>query len=119
MESLRSLGYDFWFVGVAVKGASSFEGISHFRHCYYREKDLGGCNNLSPSPLGKLAIFQESSSGQIFLFDTSSGKSTQLTRMFPGVMSSAAWQVETSSVTIYLYGTHPPVSLKYAEQVGT
>ena len=121
LETSTDLGHGFWLVTLAQKVTGGFESIGHFRHCYYNERDLGQCNLLSPAPSGDLAVFQESASGNIFLFTTSSGTSTKLTDAFPGLMQSASWDSKASQVTVSVgpYGKERSISFSYAPLPGT
>jgi len=114
-ESSKSLEHDFWLVTLEQRVSGGFEAIGHFQHCFYRQRDLGQCNTLSPSPSGELAVYQAATSGNLFLFRTKDGAATPLTTEFPGLMASAEWNEQDSRVTVLVgeFGKENPVSFSY------
>ncbi|WP_132982843.1 hypothetical protein [Thermomonas haemolytica] len=121
IEASRSLGHGFWLITAAEEVQGSFESIGHFGYCYYRNKNLGRCDRMWPSPSGQFAVYQAASTGHIFLFDTHTGLSTQLTQEFPGLMWSASWREQEKKVIVQVGAAGPEreISLSYAQAGGT
>jgi len=121
LESARSLGHDFWLITVAQSVQNSFESIGHFRHCYYQRKDLGGCNNMSPSPSGKFAVYQVSVTGLVMFFDAHSGQSIEITHSFPGLLRAVTWSEAQRHVTFMAgssSGTEHPINYEFGVDSG-
>ena len=100
LESSRALGHGFWLAVVAENVEGGFEATGHFGYCYYKDRNLGRCDRMSPSPSGRLSVYQEAASGHIYLFDVRTSKSTSLTSTFPGLMRSASWQEAETKVAV-------------------
>lgn len=120
IEASRSLGHGFWLITAMENMRGGFEAIGHFGYCYHRNKNLGRCDRMSPSPSGQLAVYQAASTGYIFLFNTHTGLSTQLTPEFPGLMWSASWREQENKVVVQVGAAGPEreLSLSYAQSSG-
>lgn len=108
IESRRELGYGFRFLTIAKDSNSSFEGIGHFQYLYYKETEISQSSTCSVAKDGKFAIYQDDSSGNIFVFFPSK-KSIQLTKKSPGVVSEFIIKSE-NTVAARLYD-HPTLTL--------
>ncbi|MBP3983340.1 hypothetical protein J5837_02795, partial [Pseudoxanthomonas helianthi] len=120
LEAFQSLGHDFWLITAAEEVRGGFESVGHFGYCYYKGQNLARCDRMSPSPSGDFAVYQEASTGHIFLFSTKTGRSTRLTSEFPGLMWSASWQESEKQVTVQVGAASPEKELKlsYAQASG-
>ena len=92
IERSQSLGHGFWIITIAENIQGGFEAIKHSGYCYYRSYNVGLCNRMSPSPSGTFAIYQQTDTGLVMLYDTRSSQSLQLTESFPGLLGPATWQ---------------------------
>ena len=101
--SSKDLGHGFSLRTLAQEVHGGFESIGYFGHCFYKNEDLGQCDRMFPAPSGKFAIYQQASSGLVFLFNTKSNKSSQVTSQFQGLLNSATWQ-EKQELVDFLVG---------------
>src|ERR1700685_4207421 len=90
-EWAQDLGHNFWLVMVAKSADNSFESIAHYRFCFYRNQNLGICNEILPSPSGRYAILQLSKTGEIVFFDTRIGNLEHIADGSTGLLRQVLW----------------------------
>jgi hypothetical protein len=81
-ESSRSLGHGFREVTRSVRNPPGhWEGIGHFGYIYYKETLLDQCSSSDffISPKGQYAIYNNSSTGVVTLFETKTRTTKALT----------------------------------------
>jgi len=92
LEFAQNLGHEFWLLTIAEPSASTFEAVGHFRHCYFKQQDLGVCHTLSPSPSGLFAVYQRADTASVMFFDSRGTKSeVTITSSAPGILRSVYW----------------------------
>lgn len=97
IERSRNLGYGFHrdvIAEAAAPNARVFESVGHFEYLFYRKQKLAALNSCECllTPDGHAIVYQEGSTGNIFLFRRNSGKTVQLTQAFPGLAMQMKWQ---------------------------
>jgi len=109
VESTQALGHGFRLVVMSEAVVDGFEGLGHFRYCYYKSLNLGRCNQLAPSPSGDYAIYQASDTGLVMFFDSRSGESAPITSRFHGLLGDVSWE-EARHVVRFTAGSIPDVN---------
>ena len=93
---------------IAVEGDFGFEGIGHFNHCFYGNRDFGQCHGMSVAPSGSMALWQESSTGALVIYRPSWAQPSVLLKSFPSpsALESTVWDEDAGSVTVKAW-EHP------------
>ena len=91
-----------------VSGDFGFESVGHFNHCFYKSRDFGQCSSMSVAPSGRIALWQETSTGSVVAFRPGWEKPEVLLKSFPTPRSldSATWNEPAKTVTIKAWN-HP------------
>ena len=103
-ESSRDLGHGFREVTRSVKNPPGhWEGIGHFGYVYYKDTLLDQCSgsDLFISPHGRYAIYNNSSTGQLTLFEAKTRSTKPLTKSFIALINKVEWHESDNSATIY------------------
>lgn len=108
IESKRDLGHGFQFIVIAKDSQSSFESVGHFEYLYFKKKEISQCSEASVRNDGKIAIYQDGPSGNIFVYHTTTNTSMQLTPKFPGLASGFQW-LSPNQVKVEIAGHNPLV----------
>ena len=108
----RSAGHGFCKATLMVRGASSFESISYFGHCFYLKRDLGRCDSLSVSPSGHLAAWQDGPSGRLRVFSPSWTEPRWLNERFEGLVREFQWREAHGELTVYFSGSATPKAFR-------
>jgi len=99
VERSRDLGHGFHRDVIAEQNPPGFfESIGHFEYLFYHKRKLARLDDCLVSPSGDAIVYQEASSGNIFVFNRWSGKTTQLTNKFPGLANQFVWHEGEASV---------------------
>jgi hypothetical protein len=99
----KDLGFGFRRVTIAESNPpNSFESVGYFEYLFYRDRKLARLDECSVSPHGDSVVYQEASSGNIFLFRRAASKTTQLTRKFPGLAYRFAWHEPEGYISIFV-----------------
>ncbi len=104
VEGLEDLGFGFRMVGTMEAVRTDFESLGHFGYLYYHDQRLCDLGRYSVSPSGNYVIFQEGSSGNLFLYRRADGQRTQLTRKFVALIKyheGFEWDENAGTVTVH------------------
>jgi hypothetical protein len=100
VERTSDLGFGFRRVTMAQPSQSSFERSGHFEYLYFRDRRLCQVGACSVSPSGQYAIYQEGSSGNLFLFSPKDGSPIQLAQQFVALVGTFEWHDEARMVRV-------------------
>ena len=109
-ESSRQLGHGFREVTRSVKNPPGhWEGIGHFGYVYYKDTLLDQCSgsDFFISPQGHYAIYNNSSTGVLILFETRTRASRAITKVFTGLINKIEWHESDKSATVYFEPSEP------------
>ncbi len=121
IESKRELSHGFQFLTIAKDSNSTFEGIGHFEYLYFKNRQISQCSEASVRNDGKIAVYQDGPSGNLFVYTVTQNKSIQLTKRFPGLARDFHWlssvEIEVDEVydhkpLIYLFLKKPNKALQ-------
>jgi hypothetical protein len=104
IERSENLGFGFSAVVLAEKNEfpNAFESVGHFGHLFYRGQDLGHVNDSLASPSGKAIVYQEATSGKIFVFYRDDRKTVELTKEFPGLVNRFVWHEAEGDIDAFV-----------------
>jgi hypothetical protein len=105
-ESSQSLSHGFREVTRSkVNQAGHWEGIGHFSYVYYKDEKLCQCgrSEVSISTTGSHAIFVDTSTGKLILFQAGTRVRTELSKKYIGHPKSATWEGGRVKVTVERY----------------
>lgn len=108
VERSEHLGFGFRREYRAEVTAASFEGLAHYAYLLYRKQEVCRVDSLSIAPSGRFAIYQESESGNLFLFRRADRKVVQLTSKHIGVPSDYVWHESDAAVEVQFNGKTKP-----------
>ena len=102
VEQLKPHAGGFCEATLQVSGDFGFESVGHFNHCFYKSRDFGQCQNMSVAPSGSVALWQDSSTGSVFVYRPGWQKPAVVLKSFPSPRSleSAVWDESAGSVTV-------------------
>lgn len=83
-----------------INVAGRWHSNQKFYFLYHEKRHLCQCSNYSISPSGKLAIFQESSSGEILNFGTKKKLKTVFSKVPKGSLKSVSWSKNEKSAEL-------------------
>jgi hypothetical protein len=105
VERTKSLGHGFHrdvIAEAAPPNAKVFESVGHLEYLFYRDRKLGRLDECLVAPSGRAIVYQEATSGNIFVFDSQSGKTIQLTKRFPGLATRFVWHEGQGSILAFV-----------------
>ena len=104
IEQSENLGFGFSAVVLAEKNEfpNAFESVGHFGHLFYRGSDLGHVHDSLPSPSGRAIVYQEATSGKIFVFYRDGWKTVELTKEFPGLVNRFVWHEAEGDIDAFV-----------------
>ena len=92
VERSIELGFGFRRDVIAEQNPpNSFESIGHFESLFYRSQKLAKLDDCLVSPSGDAIVYQEATSGNIFVFNRRDDTTIQLTKTFPGLANKFVW----------------------------
>jgi hypothetical protein len=100
VQKTADLGFGFRRVTMAQPSQSSFESSGHVEYLYFRDRQLGQVGACSISPSGRYAIYQDASSGALFLFSPTDDSPIQLAQRFVALVDTFEWHEEASIVRV-------------------
>jgi hypothetical protein len=97
VERSTNLGFGFHrdvIAEAAPPNAKIFESVGHFEYLFYGDQKLAALNSYecTLAPDGHAIVYQEGHSGNLFMFERDSGKTVQLTEVFPGLAVKMKWE---------------------------
>ncbi len=98
VERTTALGHGFRRVVMAEPSQSSFESIGHFEYLYFGDRRLCQVGACSVSPSGRYAAYQDGPSGNLFLFRSADGRTTQLTSQAVALVDTFDWHEDVRNV---------------------
>lgn len=101
VESSEDLGFDFRRIMLAQPSASPFERVSHYSYLYHGNKEICNLGNCSVSPSGDYAVYQDGSSGKMFLYRRADGIKIQLTDHFVALAKGFTWDEDAGTVEVH------------------
>jgi hypothetical protein len=104
IERSENLGFGFRRVTLAKAVNTSFESVGHFQYLYYHDQQLSGVGECSISPSGKFAIYQDGSSGNLFLFRRTDRRVNPLSRKFIALVERFEWHESLNAVDVHFKG---------------
>ncbi|UHQ18327.1 hypothetical protein LVB87_08815 [Lysobacter sp. KIS68-7] len=101
VEERNLRGGGFCDATLQVSGDFGFEGVGHFRHCFYKARDFGQCDGMSVAPSGSIALWQDVSTGSVVAFRPG-WHQPQVLLSFPtpSSLQSANWNEPAGTVTL-------------------
>jgi hypothetical protein len=103
VERTTDLGHGFRRAIIAERNLSGgFESVGHFEYLFYRRQKLARLDGCLVSPSGEAVLYQEASSGNIFVFRRRDGVTTQLTKKFPGLANRFVWHESEGFVEAFV-----------------
>ncbi len=103
VERTRNLGFSFRRVIIAEQNPpNTFESVGHFEYLFYRSHKLARLDDCLVAPSGAAIVYQEASSGNIFVFRRADGQTTQLTKKFPGLANQFVWHEAEGYVVAFV-----------------
>jgi hypothetical protein len=100
VEKTADLGFGFRRVTLAQRSQSPFESTGHVESLYFRDRRLCQVGACSISPSGQYAIYQDASSGALFLFNPADGEPIQLAQPFVALVDTFEWLEEARIVRV-------------------
>ena len=103
-ESSRQLGHGFREVTRSVKNPPGhWEGIGHFGYIYYKGTLLDQCSgsDFFISPKGRYAIYNNSSTGVLTLFEAKTRTSKALSKGAVPIIDKIEWHESDNSATVH------------------
>src|SRR5258708_7655244 len=100
-EQNLDLGFGFRQVTMSKPSQSSFESITHLQYLYFHDRQLCELGACSVSPSGRYAIYQDATSGGLFLFSPADGSPIQLAQQFLGLVDRFEWHEEAKIVQVH------------------
>ena len=100
VERTSDLGFGFRRVTMAQPSQSPFESTGHFEYLYFRDRQLCEVGACSISPSGQYAIYQDGSSGNLFLFSPKDDSPIQLAQPFVALVDTFEWHEENRIVRV-------------------
>jgi hypothetical protein len=83
-----------------INVAGRWHSDQKFYFLYHEKRHLCQCSNYSISPSGRVAIFQESSSGEILNFGTKKKLKTVFNKVPKGTLKSVSWSKNEKSAEL-------------------
>ncbi len=105
-ERVQNLGSGFLLVyREVVNPPDHWEGVGHFSFLYFRERQLCQCSSgdFSIAPSARYAIFQDGSSGKLFIFKAQTGSLFEATTKYIGAPETFTWDEAKGLVTVAFY----------------
>ena len=100
-------------------GRTDDRGFAHENsHCYYKKQDLGACSNLFVSPTGSYAVFIESTSNLVHLYDVAISRSAPVHETLAGPILFVKWTDNPPGVEISAGKPGSEVTIDVAFPVG-
>lgn len=108
VERVQKLGFGFRLETHAEPTNSSFESIAHLQYLYYLDQKLCSPSLYSIAPSGRFAIYEDGSSGHLFLFRRADRRIRRLKPNIDADVRDFAWREDELLVVVRLEGGHPP-----------
>jgi hypothetical protein len=101
----RQTNYGHEFCRATIEpAAESGVGGDAYPHCYYQRRDLGACRIMSVSPSGRLALWQDRSTGGLRILSTEWREPRWLSQKFEGQVQHVDWNEADSQVHVRVPG---------------
>lgn len=112
-SNITDLGSGYRKVRAIEKVSAASSETEQFTYLYYKDKKLGQASKYSISPSGEYLIFQDSTTGDIFLFDSASGKLElqKITKIVP--VRKFSWNERMEYVKVRFTGKVPSINLPF------
>jgi hypothetical protein len=109
IERYQGLGHGFFLLSRWRKTNRGFERVYHYQELHHNWKNLGMTGPCFVSPSGRFALYENSEGqGQLVLFDTDSGKSSNVTDGDFALPSDAEWHESDHKINVFYYEKHKP-----------
>jgi len=97
-------GHEFCRATIDPPAESGAEGGEVYPHCYYQRRDLGACRIMSVSPSGRLALWQDRSTGGLRILATDWREPRWLSQNFEGQVQHVDWNEADAQVHVRVPG---------------
>ncbi len=101
VEHVEKLGFGFRILTIAEPVAIELESVGHFEYLYYLDQRLCDLESCSVSPSGDYVIFQEGSSGCLFVYRRADGRRAKLTSRFIALSKGFEWHEDAGHVEVH------------------
>lgn len=98
VEHVSDLGFGFRAVTLLIP--TSWE-IGHFGFLYHQDQILCDLGKCSVAPSGDYAVFQEGSTGNLFLYRRADGRRAKLTSRFIALVREFEWHEDIDNVEVH------------------
>ncbi len=97
-------GHEFCRATIDPSAEAGLDGADGYPHCYYQRRDLGACRIMSVSPSGRLALWQDRSTGGLRILSTDWREPRWLAQAFDGQVQHVDWNEADSQVHVRVPG---------------
>jgi hypothetical protein len=108
VEGATNLGGGFRAVGLAEYEIGGICLIAHRSYLFDHDEKMADLDKALVAPSGRAVVYQEGASGNIFVFERSTGRTTQLTEKFPGLVSQFVWHEKDGRVSALVDSPNNP-----------
>jgi hypothetical protein len=109
VERYQGLGHGFFLLSRWRRISGGFESIYHYQELHHYWKNLGMAGDCFVSPSGRFALYESyESDGKLLLFDTNSGKRSDVTDGDFALPSEVDWHESEHQANVLYYEKHKP-----------